>query len=160
MKLISDTRVVELIEKYVPTQYQPKPGGPVQDIVRISATKLTSLANKLMRTEHQADTVMGLSMDVDELLGKKDKSRFVIFISLDVLLEDQLAFILLHEIGHVNWHIQPEDRKKFAEHESELYADFYAFDHIKDTLGMDRALDVMIHYCSSGGMGKELSKHG
>lgn len=146
-----------MIEQYVPERYWAKPEGPIREFLMVKQSALADLTSKLIRSE-VVGPVQGLSIDMCELMRKPGKDHFVIMVSDDILLEDHMIFILLHEVGHVDWHFS-EDSKNFSEEEHELYADFFAFETLKDVMGMDRAFDILLRYCSAQGMGKEILKH-
>ena len=153
--LISEERMYVLIKKYVPEKYWANPVGPIRSYLLVPQDKLAELGSKIAGAD--ASCIQGLCIDVNELTRRKGKDHFEILVSDDILVEDHMAFVILHEVGHVDWHFN-KDRFKFNEGEGELYADFYAYDILKAALGIDRAVDILLHYCSKNGMGKEMMK--
>ncbi len=153
--IISDDRVNSIVKQYVPERYLPKAEGPIRDILWVTGETLDTFIAKTKLSRLVG--AKALSVDVNELLGKPEKDNFIIMLSQEIFLEDQLIFVLLHEVGHVDYHFCEDEKKKFGG-DTEVYADMFAHDILVKALGFDRGFDMLIKNCSSAGFGKEMLK--
>lgn len=159
MVTLTQQKLRWLVARYVPAAYQPHPTGPVRFIESASETDLVRLANALIRSTFQPGDLGGLCIDINELLGQSPACpRFHIYLNGRFRSRREAIFALLHEVGHVDWHVAPERRKGFQEDEGELYADWFAFDQLANTMGITAALDIASTFPSRHGLGRELAK--
>ncbi len=149
-----------LVARYVPACYQPQPHGPVKLIETMNGAVLTKLASVLLRTHFREGDLAGVCIDMNELRQQPDPDSpwFHIYLVERFRSRREVIFSLLHEIGHVDWHLNHERRQQFQEDECELYADWYAFDQLANTMGLQSALDTACRFPSVHGLGRELIK--
>jgi hypothetical protein len=95
----------------------------------------------------------GLMMDIGRITGSGVKNNHVILINEEILLEDHMIFVILHEVGHVQFRM--EGSQYYADNE-ELHADLYAHDVMTDILGFNRSIAALGSFCSKHGFGKEM----
>ncbi len=155
---LTGENVQEYITKYVPKEYQPGEGKLVFGIFPIDIANLALLASTFVGRNIPELMLGGVCINSGMLLGGSSVEMFDIFIKEHYESEEEIAFVILHEVGHVDWWVNEERRKMFKKEDNELYADLYAFERITDVVGMEKALDALCHYASASGFGKELSK--
>lgn len=134
-------------------QYRPSEYGPVRDILFAPAETIESISTNLL-SGRNSSCIMALCIDLNKMKGSAGKDNFIIMIRSDILLEDQLRYILLHEIGHIDWHYNTLLASRFKSNEQELYADFFAHETLRKRYGMDRAVDLSCLYGSAQGIRK------
>jgi len=78
---------------------------------------------------------------------------------VDGLTTMETEFILLHEVGHVDWDCRKEELSPFWSHaELELYADLYAHDQLAKIYDAPLAKQLLESHGSLHGYGSEESK--
>ncbi len=153
--LISELRVNEIVKQFVPEKYLPKPEGPVRDILYVSREALDEFVAQL--GVPRLVGAQALCIDRNELKGIDKLDDFIIVLSNDILLEEHLIFVLLHEIGHVDFHFCEDEKKKFGG-DTEVYADIFAHCTLNHLVGFSRSFEMLTRYCSADGFGKEVLK--
>lgn len=154
---LNKNNLPKYIEKYLPVEYHPGDDKVVRAIEMLDSPNLALLATKLLRSPMDEFLLGGLCVDVQELTGRGEL-RFYIYLKEFFETEEELAFALLHEVGHVDWYVNEKRRVKFKEEENELYADLFAFERIQDISGMEQAVNALCDYASKNGFGKELEE--
>lgn len=88
----------------------------------------------------------------NELIGNP-KDKFSIYIDERIYDSQKLAFVVLHEFGHVKWELDEETRKMEAfKDNEELFADFFAFDTLWESSGeLDTSMAILQRYGSGRG---------
>lgn len=151
--------VQELVDKTVkrlyPEEYHPRPDGPVRAVICASQEEIYEMAKAY---SHEPDdtgffSIRGLTLRVgfvfQEMLpgpetDKKWGGAHIVLVNEEIETAEELAFALLHELGHVDWYTKKSlDRGIFTEEEQEVYADFFAFDSMSNLLGMDKAVTIL-----------------
>ena len=154
---LKEENIGEYIQKYVPEQYHPGNGRMVITLAPIDIANLALLASAYMKRDVSELLLGGICINTGLLL-QSGKKEFDIFVKEHYESENEIAFVILHEVGHVDWWVNDERREKFRKEDNELYADLFAFERIADISGMDVAIDALCHYASGSGFGKEMLK--
>lgn len=87
---------------------------------------------------------------------------FGIYISEEIRGVWKLAFVVLHEIGHIEQALSEDPRIRDFLGGKEAYADFYAVTELGRVLGFDKAVPILKKHSSRDGWEKimELHKNG
>jgi hypothetical protein len=85
---------------------------------------------------------------------KESKLSYGIWLSkeLDVPVMT-LAFIILHEIGHVDWAVRRGELINWKEEHQESYADMYAYERLGELYGEHTAVTTLNRCASAHGLG-------
>lgn len=158
---VSDSELSALVAELVPDHYQPgAPEQVVRGIRLLSQSDIHTLACCLLKTEFQQSSVFGLCLDLQEIKGNQsEQPRFQIYLANEFPDRDTMTFILLHEIGHVDWHMNADRRSRFDPKEFELYADLYAFEVLSSVRGLDYAIDSLTANASNQGFAQEIMRY-
>lgn len=69
-----------------------------------------------------------------------------------------LAFIILHEVGHVDFKVRRAELLSWKTEDEESYADMYAYEQLCAKYGQKVALNTLVKYGSMHGLGASKEK--
>jgi hypothetical protein len=164
MTLTEEEGLLEsLVKEMVPDKFQPT-GCEVGIVTNIS---LADTALMCTFGDTQDTTILGITLDWGALrtsAGLSSESpvvgKYGIFISKTATADrDMLSFILLHEVGHIDWFLKKKTGKEMPRSmgNSDLYADIYAFEVLKGHYGLDEGIKLLRRFGSSRGWSKYLN---
>ncbi len=160
--IITQEQVDKLVTAVVPEKYQPcevNGDGRPPYLTNISVMPFTDFYKRVLIYHTEEDlagcTPRGLCLNWGKLRSAAGKAGGEEWLhSHSIFLCDsfpggslQLGFVILHEIGHIDFNLKEEGPQQNAD----LYADTYAFLRLADVYNMDLAFDLLTLYGSENG---------
>jgi len=158
----------KLVADIIPEPYGPGQGFPpgskgtfayVTNVDYISKAKMS----KWIQTDSGGDAtnVHAIAMNWGIMkLKARSKDWEEAKLSHSIWISDELdvptlalAFIILHEVGHVDWKVRRGELLSWKEEDQESYADVYAYERMCELYGQKAALETLTSYGSMHGLG-------
>ena len=171
--MLTKEKLQELVQEIVPAPYTPVAGNPgggwpiLTDIVFApSDEKIDYYVKKYAPGTKNLEGVKAICLNWGYLYrdagmdGRDAAKSFRVLIrpSIKVTVLG-LSFIILHEVGHVHWYTDKKARKEWKLGNSELFADMYAHDRLKELYGLMTAATTLSRYGSAEGFAAEIKKY-
>lgn len=153
--MIIDRLLTRAVDKLLPPEYKIGNGKNISSIALLPDKKMRSLAASFGMEDHELIQTNGLTINCGEFfqtpeLKKRNKNVHWIFLNENIRDAEELAFVLLHEVGHVDFNINgpllPRIDGVSALNFEEASADFYAYNRLTEVFGKRRALDMTTKY--------------
>ena len=170
--MLTEENLNKLIDDIVPSPYKPgeafasiKSFSYVTNIGYLSKAKMSNWIDKDCAGRNTSD-IHAIAMNWGVLRKKagsktwdESKLSFGIWIreDLDVPIV-ALSFIILHEIGHVDWAVRRKELLGWCEENQEVYADTYAYQQLVKLYGKLSAEKTLLSFGSVNGLGSKNSE--
>jgi hypothetical protein len=170
--VLTKENLKKLIEDIVPSPYKPgeafatvKAFSYVTNIEYIAKAKISKWVKNDGGDQNTTNIhAIAMNWGVMRRRARRDtwadsKLSFGIWLSEDLDVPVMtLAFIILHEIGHVDWAVRRGELINWKEEHQESYADMYAYERLGQLYGDYTAMTTLNRCASEQGLGAPKEK--
>lgn len=150
--MISQILLDETVEKVFPRKYHPAKSDHVIAINCVSPSKIRNIRQSYYPNHEMPKGFIGaLVLNLGDIYSLDEKTlelyenKFIIYISEDVEDEEELAFVLLNQLGYIDLYLEFPNRNKEEVDES-IYADFFALNVLYKVFGQEKATELASRY--------------
>lgn len=149
--MVIDKLVKRAISNLLPPVYKPGNGKNISSISLLPDDKMRRLAASFGMEDHELIQTSGLTINCGEFfqtpeIRKRNKNIHWIFLNERIRDAEELAFVLLHEVGHVDFNVNGPSLPALDNVSSfnfeEANADFYAYNRLVEVFGKRIALNI------------------
>jgi hypothetical protein len=149
--VVNQILVDKVVNKLAPKKYRPGVRY-VTSITCVSSSKIRAIRQAYYSESPVPNNFIGaitLNLEVIYNTYEPEPKRFYkgkhsMFVSEDIENEEELSYIILNQLGHVDLYTRYPDK----EVDSELYADFYVVNQLQKVYGKKKAVKMVRKYGS------------